>query len=107
MSTIDKQVRDLAKYEQSLRNIRFSVVMVGGTAKIKVGKKIDFASAPNKEEAERLVQEITVIINRNADRIAQCIDHVSNRVEQLRLELFGNGGEDGATGSTVGSKTAG
>lgn len=96
MNTLDKKVRDLVKYEKSLRGISFRVVGTpDGVTKIKIGKKIDFAIAPSKEMAEKLVEEITVIIKRNADYVSTCITHISNRVEQLQLELFGKADGDG------------
>lgn len=96
MNTLDKRVRDLVKYEKSLRGISFRVVGTSdGVTKIKIGKKIDFAIAPSKEIAEKMVEEFLVVINRNADYVSTCITHISNRVEQLQLELFGKADGDG------------
>ena len=98
--SINDQVKGLVKLEKSLRGIRIMVSTTkNGVVKVKWGKKFDMIEVPDRQWGNMIKEEIELVISKKADAVATAISHVKTRVEQLSLELFGEGEENGNEGT--------
>jgi hypothetical protein len=98
--SINDQVKGLVRLEKQLRGIRIMVSTTkDGIVKVKWGKKFDMIEVPDRQWGNMIKEEIELVISKKADAVAMAISHVKARVEQLSLELFGKGEENGNEGS--------
>lgn len=96
---IEKDIAALRRYAKRLKSISFLVSQnTDGTVRVRFGKKLILFDAPNREYALIIKGQFETIIKDNASKVEQIIDMAEKRCEQLKLELFGNGEEDGAKG---------
>jgi len=96
VNSIDRQVRQLARLEKTLREIRILVVArKDGTIKVKWGKKFDLITVPSKEWGNILKDEFEAVISKKADMVREVITQIDCRMQQLELDLFGKEDKDG------------
>lgn len=99
MNSIDKQVRQLSRLEKALRGVKILVSSrKDGTIKVKWGKKLDLLTVPSKEWGNIIKDEFEAVISRKADMVKEVITQIDCRMQQLELDLFGKGKDDGGKG---------
>lgn len=88
MSELENKVSKLERYSKALGNVRFTVSLSKDRATVKLWKKYNVCSAPDKVSAEILMETLNTTIKNQKDRIDEVLSLLSNRAEQLTLQLF-------------------
>jgi hypothetical protein len=92
---LNKKIRSLEQYHKALGDVSFTVAIKGPSITVKLGRKYNICRCPDKESAEILTESLTAVVKSNREKINQILSLLSDRCEQLKLQLFPKEAENG------------
>jgi hypothetical protein len=95
MTDLTLKIRKLERYSKALGEIRFTVSIIGGNTTVKLWKKYNLCSVPDKDSGEILIDFLNAAVTNQKTKIDDALALLSERAEQITLDLFtkeaGNG----------------
>ncbi len=88
MTDLTTKIRKLERYSKALGEIRFTVSIIGGNTTVKLWKKYNLCSVPDKDSGDILIDSLNAAVTNQKTKIDDALALLSERAEQLTLNLF-------------------
>ncbi len=92
---MNKKIKLLERYSKALGDVCFTVSIKGNQTTVKLGKKYNVCGCPDKDSAVFLSETLTMVVRSQQEKVNQVLSLLSQRCEQLELQLFSKDVKDG------------